>query len=62
MTELGNDYYSYDKNKHAMIGERSKKIYRLGDRIKVKVMRVDMDSSRIDLALANASKIKKLKV
>ena len=59
VTELGNDYYSYDKNKHAMIGERSKKIYRLGDRIKVKVMRVDMDSSRIDLALANASKIKK---
>ena len=34
-----------------MIGERTKKIYRLGDRIKVKVMRVDMDSSRIDLSL-----------
>ncbi|MDA1133848.1 MAG: ribonuclease R [Proteobacteria bacterium] len=51
VTELGNDYYTYDKNKHAMIGERTKKIYRLGDRIKVKVMRVDMDSSRIDLSL-----------
>jgi len=51
VTELGNDYYTYDKNKHALIGERTKKIYRLGDRIKVRVMRVDMDSSRIDLSL-----------
>ena len=59
VTELGNDYFTYDKSKHAMVGERSHKTFRLGDRIRVKVMRVDMDSSRIDLSLADNQRQKK---
>ncbi len=52
VTELGNDYFHYDAVRHAMNGERSGKIYRLADRIMVKVARVDLESTKIDFVLA----------
>jgi ribonuclease R len=65
VTELGNDYFTFERSKHAMVGERTHLSYRLGDRIEVKVVRVDMETSKIDLSLANSksfqSKIKKKK-
>ena len=62
VTELGNDYFTFEKSKHAMIGERTRLSYRLGDRLKVKVVRVDMETSKIDLSLinTNTSKLKKI--
>ncbi len=53
VTELGNDYFEYDKMRHEMRGERSGAKYRLGDRLRVKVSRVDLETSRIDFVLAN---------
>jgi ribonuclease R len=52
VTELGNDYFHYDAVRHAMSGERGGKIYRLADRIMVKVARVDLESTKIDFVLA----------
>jgi ribonuclease R len=52
VTELGNDYFHYDAVRHAMNGERSGKVYRLADRITVKVARVDLESTKIDFVLA----------
>ena len=52
VTELGNDYFHYDAIRHALSGERSGKVYRLADRITVKVARVDLESTRIDFSLA----------
>ncbi len=51
VTELGNDYFHFDNVRHVMSGERSGKAYRLGDRLRVKVARVDMESSKIDFVL-----------
>ena len=51
VSELGTDYFHFDAAKHQLMGERTKKRYRLGDRVKVKVVRVDLDTSRIDFAL-----------
>ena len=51
VTELGNDYFQYDKVRHMMAGERTGKIFRLGDRLRIKVVRVDMESSKIDFVL-----------
>ena len=52
VSELGSDYYHFDAAKHQLMGERTRKRYRLGDRVSVKVVRVDLDTSRIDFALA----------
>ena len=51
VSELGADYYHFDAAKHQMLGERTGKRYRLGDRVKVKVVRVDMESTKIDFTL-----------
>lgn len=51
VTELGNDYFNYDKARHAMVGERTGVQYRLGDRLRVKVSRVDLETTRIDFVL-----------
>lgn len=54
VTELGNDYFHFDSVRHEMAGERSGARYRLGDRLRVKVARVDMESSKIDFVLDQA--------
>jgi ribonuclease R len=51
VTELGNDYFQFDNVRHMMSGERSGKSYRLGDRLRIKVARVDMETSKIDFVL-----------
>jgi len=53
VTELGNDYFHFDAVHHAMRGERSGIVYRLADRIRVKVVRVDLDQTRIDFSRAD---------
>ncbi len=50
VTGLDNDYYVFDPVKHRMIGERTNKTYRLGDRMRVKVARVDLDEKKIDFS------------
>jgi len=49
VTDLGNDYYIFDKSKHALIGERTNEIFTMGDRVRVKVTKIDVDLARIDL-------------
>jgi ribonuclease R len=51
VTELGNDYFHFDAAKHQLMGERTRKRFRLGDRLKVKVIRVDLDTSKIDFTV-----------
>jgi ribonuclease R len=51
VTALGQDYFQFDAVHHRMIGERTNKIYRLGDPVRVKVARVDLDERKIDFEL-----------
>ncbi|PCH62428.1 MAG: ribonuclease R [SAR86 cluster bacterium] len=51
ITELRNDYYQFDPVRHSLTGERSNKTYKLGDRVEVKVVRVNLDDKKIDLQL-----------
>jgi ribonuclease R len=51
ISELGTDYFHFDEAQHAMVGERTGTRYRLSDRIKVRLMRVDMEASKIDFKL-----------
>ncbi len=56
VTELGNDYFQYDKARHEMAGERTGVRYRLGDRLTIKVVRVDLETTKIDFTLVNKNK------
>jgi len=52
ITALKNDYYQFDAAGHRLMGERTRKVYRLGDKVQVRVVRVDLDEKKIDLELA----------
>lgn len=49
VTALANDYYKLDGPHQRLVGERGKKAYSLGDRIRVRVVRVNLDERKIDL-------------
>ena len=50
ITALKNDYYQFDAAGHRLLGERTRKVYRLGDKVSVKVVRVNLDDKKIDFA------------
>lgn len=52
ISELPTDYFHFDSTKHMLYGERSGKKYRLGDRLQVKLVRVDLQTRKIDFVLA----------
>lgn len=52
LSYLIDDYYIYDSEQHMLIGERRKKIYRMGDVVKIKVSKVDIAQREIDFTLA----------
>jgi len=47
MSSLDDDYYIFDEAHLCLIGENSKKIFKLGDEVKIKVDRVEMDSHEV---------------
>ena len=53
ISELGSDYFHFDQAKHQLLGERTGKRYRLSDRIRVRLVRVDLETSKIDFVLAD---------
>jgi ribonuclease R len=54
VTMLPNDYYHFDPVTHTLTGERRRRIYRLADRVRVQVVRVDVDEREVDLKLIEA--------
>ncbi|MBU3657203.1 MAG: ribonuclease R [Rhodocyclaceae bacterium] len=55
ISELGSDYFHYDPIRHCLLGERTKQQYRVGDRLRVKLVRADLESNRIDFVPASAT-------
>jgi ribonuclease R len=51
VSSLQNDYYVFDASGQRLIGERTRRVHRLGDRVNVRVMRVDLDERKVDLEL-----------
>jgi ribonuclease R len=52
ISELGRDYFQFDGARHMLLGERTGKRFRLADRLTVKLVRVDLDTRKIDLVPA----------
>jgi ribonuclease R len=53
ITALGNDYFHFDPAHHRLLGERTRRVFRLGDPVRVRVARVDLDEARIDFDLVS---------
>src|SRR6185503_1192659 len=51
VSTMADDYYRFVENAHMMRGENTQKTYRLGDKVAVQVVRVNMDVRQIDLGL-----------
>lgn len=56
ITTMSDDYYIFRDTDHALRGERTKRTYKLGDRVEVQVVKVDMDRRQINLALTDVLK------
>lgn len=56
ISDLPSDYFHFDAAKHTLLGERSGKQFRLGDRLRVQLVRVDLETSKIDFVLATTAK------
>jgi ribonuclease R len=48
---MADDYYRFVEQQHILVGENTKKVYRLGDKVLVQVVRVDMERRQVDLGI-----------
>jgi len=53
ISSLVDDYYWFDETAHTLEGRRTKRRFRLGDRVRVEVARVDLQRRMLDLRLAD---------
>jgi ribonuclease R len=51
VTSLHDDYYQYHEKKYCLVGERTHKTFRIGDEVRVRVDRVDVERRHIDFGL-----------
>lgn len=53
LSALTDDYYHFDEQHMALIGERTSKVFRIGDEAKIRVARVNMDDHTIDFEMVD---------
>jgi len=51
ISDLGSDYFHFDDARHELMGERTHVRYRLSDRVRVQLIRADLETSKIDFRL-----------
>jgi ribonuclease R len=51
VSTMADDYYRFVENAHLLRGEHTEKVYRLGDKVTVQVVRVNMELRQVDLGL-----------
>ncbi|MCW9010455.1 ribonuclease R [Marinobacter sp.] len=59
VSTLSGDYFHHDAVKHRLIGERTAVSFRLGDEVRVRVVRVDLEDRKIDLELVSTPRRRK---
>ena len=59
VTMLKRDYYHFDAAGQRLVGERTREVYRLGDSVQVRVVRVNLDDRKIDLELLKSYRTEK---
>ncbi len=56
VSTLPDDYYYFDEATHSLLGRRTKRRYRLGDKVHVKVVRVDVQRRQLDFRVSGKKK------
>ncbi len=51
ITGLPKDYYYHEPAHHRLVGERTRRVFRLGDTLRVRVSRVDLEERKVDFDL-----------
>jgi len=51
LANMNDDYYIYDESSYSVLGERTKKSYKIGDLVKIKVESVNVDFKEIDFEI-----------
>lgn len=51
LRDISDDFYTLDEKNYCIIGQRKKKIYQLGDEVRIKVKNVDLTKKQIDFSL-----------
>lgn len=57
VNNLRDDYYQYIESHLALVGERTKKIYKIGQKVLIKVTKVDVDNREIDFEIISAEPV-----
>jgi len=53
LADLTDDFYEFEERHYRVVGRRKKKVYTLGDKVKVRVKKTDIDKRLIDLIFAD---------
>lgn len=53
LSDLADDYYHFHEKLHALVGERTSRMFRIGDEVKVRVARVNMSDHTIDFEMVD---------
>jgi ribonuclease R len=61
LSDMDDDFYHHHADQHALIGERTSRIFRLGDRVRIKVARANVTERTIDFVIAGAGAKKALR-
>jgi ribonuclease R len=51
VTSLSDDYYHFEEKRYCLMGERTHRMFRIGDGVRVKLVRVDTERRQIDFVL-----------
>lgn len=53
LSDLTDDYYHFDEKHMVLIGERTSRVFRIGDEVRVRVARVDLDERNVDFEMVD---------
>jgi len=54
LKDLDDDYYVHDEKKYSIVGRRTRKQYRLGDKVYVKLIRIDEERTELDFIILDS--------
>jgi ribonuclease R len=58
VSDLDDDYYVFNQKQYCLVGERTKKVYRIGDIVSVKVVKADIAARQVEFIISGENRAK----